>query len=116
MKVEFEKKMRMGSDLLAYCHTRGAKHFTLDINIDVANRQSVILCKANPVTVSQDELARARKLLSAPRSWEIESKYWGLSGESESYSELMLVGMMSDEAKVEFEGDTLSITLVRKVG
>jgi len=116
MKVEFEKKMRMGSDLLAYCHTRGAKNFSLDIKIDDVKRHSVISVKASPVTVTPQELDRARKLLSAPRSYEIESKYWGLSGESESYSELMLVGMMSNEAVVEFEGDQLSITLIRNAG
>ena len=116
MRMKFEKKMRMGTDLLAYCRTRGAKNFKLEINIDDEKHHTRIVAKADPVIVSEEELKRARKFLNAPRAYDIESKYWGLSGESESYSELMLVGMMCDEAEVELVGDELTITLLRKIG
>jgi len=112
MKVEFEKKMHIVSDLLAYCHTQGAKNFNLDMN--ESESKTIINLTAYPVKISDAELAKVRKLLSAPRSYEIETNYWGLSGESESKAELMLVGMMTDNALVECDGDdNITITLTR---
>ena len=111
MKIEFEKKMRIVSDLLSYCHLKGAS----DINIDMTykNGVSFFIIKASPAHISDEELTELRKNLYAPRQTEIEHDYWGLMGESENFTELTLVGMMSDEAEAEYSGGELKIMIKR---
>ena len=111
MKVEFEKNMMIASELLSYCHLQGADEFHLDVKVKDGATSFAI--KAFPVHLSDEELEETRKKLNAPRQREMEQDFWGLSGESESTSELVLVGMMSDETGVECKENTLSITLTR---
>ena len=113
MKNEFKKIMKMSSELLSYCHLRGASEFHLDISqIEGA---AVIDIKAFPANVTDEEMALLQKKINAPRTREIEHEFWSLSGKSANTSELMLVGMMTDEASVEYKDQTLSIELKRLV-
>ena len=111
MKVEFEKKMRIVGDLLSYCHLKGAVEF----HVDMTDQKDawLFIIKAYPLDISEEEFEELRKNLYAPRQMEIEHDFWGLMGESESFSELMLVGMMSDEAGIEYHGDELTIMIKR---
>ena len=111
MKLEFEKKMHLVSDMLSYCHLKGALEYT----IDMADKSGscIIKIKARPVNLSGDSMEKLHTRLNAPRNAEIERDYWGLTGESESFSELMLVGMMIDEAEIEYAGSVLTITIKR---
>ena len=111
MKVEFEKKMRIASDLLSYCHSKGATEFHTDMTDK--NKVTVFTIKAYPVTLSAREMETLQKELYAPRHKEVEQDFWGLMGESENFSELTLVGMMCDEALVETENDTITIVIKR---
>jgi HSP20 family molecular chaperone IbpA len=111
MKSEFEKNMLIASELLSYCHLMGADEFHLDVKITGGSTTFTI--KASPSDISEEEMAHMLKRLNAPRQREIEQDYWHLSGDSESKSELMLLGMMSDEVKVEYEGELLTITIFR---
>jgi len=111
MKLEFEKKMHIVSDMLSYCHLKGATEYHIDMIYE--NGSCMMKIKASPVNITGDSLEKLNKRLNAPRNAEIEHGYWGLTGESESFSELMLVGMMIDEAEVEYEGDVLTITIKR---
>ena len=111
MKVEFEKKMRIAGDLLSYCHLKGATEFHMDMADK--NGSCVFKITASPVDISGESIEKLRMRLNAPRNADIEQDYWGLAGESESFAELMLVGMMSDEAEVCYEHDTLTIIIKR---
>ena len=111
MKAEFEKNMLIASELLSYCHLRGATEFHLDVT--VKNGATVFEIKAFPANITGVEMERLRRKLNAPRQREIEQDFWGLSGESEITSELTLVGMMSDEAVVKYDDNTLYITITR---
>lgn len=111
MKVEFEKKMLISSELLSYCHLKGADEFHLDVK--VTGEGTLFAMKASPARLSGEELAFLRKELNAPRQREMEQDFWGLGGESENASELALIGMMTDEASVEYGGGVLSVTLTR---
>ena len=111
MKVEFEKTMLISSELLSYCHLMGADEYHLDIK--VVSGVTVFAIKAFPTKMSDEDLKRLRKKLGTPRQREMEQEFWGLSGESETVSELTLVGMMSDEADVEYKDGVLSITIKR---
>ncbi|MCL2019238.1 MAG: hypothetical protein FWG70_05695 [Oscillospiraceae bacterium] len=103
----------MASDLLSFCHLYGATDYHLDIKrIDSAN---VFEVKASPVTISDESLEKLRKYLSAPRQREMEQDFWELMGNSEEYSEMMLIGMMCDHAEAQIEGDELTIVLKREI-
>ena len=113
MKIEFEKNMMIASELLSYCHLRGAEEYHLDVK--QTDRETVFTIKASPARIPEEDMEPLRKKLGAPRQREIEQDFWELSGESESYSELTLVGMMSDDVDIEYDGQTLSITIQRLV-
>jgi len=111
MKLEFEKKMKMASDLLSYCHLHGATEYHLDIKLE--NESSVFVVKARPTEISEESMERLQKNLDAPRQREMEQDYWELMGNSEEYCEMALIGMMCDEAEVILTGDELTITVER---
>ena len=115
MKNEFEKAMHITSELLSYCHMRGGSDFHLDISV-AQNNASQFNIKATPVRISDGELAQLKKRLDVARQPGVEQEFWGLSGESETSSEIGLVGMMVDKAIVEYDVTKfiLSITLIRK--
>ena len=71
------------------------------------------MIQAYPVTISDEEYAGLAKRLNAPRQRDVEHEYWELIGESEDFSELTLVGMSCDEARIEYDGATLTFTLLR---
>jgi len=112
MKINFEKSMKIASELLAYCHSHGAGEFHLDIKLE--SEQTSYLIKANHADLSDTDLERLDRLLNAPRQREVEQDYWELMGESDDYCELTLIGMLTDEAVVRYEDRTLEIALVRK--
>jgi hypothetical protein len=111
MKVEFEKKMKIASDLLSYCHLRGATEFHMDMTDK--DGACIFKIKASPAQLSDEDMEGLNKKLHAPRHKEIEHDYWGLMGESENFSELTLVGMMCDEAEAEYADGVLTVTVKR---
>jgi hypothetical protein len=115
MKIEFEKVMHITGELLSYCHLRGASdfHFELSVAKKDATRFEI---KASPTRLSGEELSLLEKNLNKPRRPEIEQEFWGLSGESETSSEISLVGMMTDEAQIKYDETNfvLNIKLKRK--
>ena len=113
MKGEFEKGLHLIGEMLSYCHRKGAGEFHIDITTE--NRVITLTIKGSPIDISNVDMNMLLKMLNSPRQRDIEEYYWSLSGESECYSELQLVGMMSDEANVEHSDKTLTITLKRKM-
>jgi len=111
MKNNFEKSMKISSELLSYCHNHGAEEFHLDIKLGKESTTYVI--KASPTELSEEDFSRLVKLLNAPRQREVEQDYWELMGESEDCCELTLIGMLSDEALVKYENNVIEITLHR---
>jgi len=111
MKIKFEKTMKIASELLSYCHHFGATEYHLDI---LQEETSVsIAIRARPENITPDELTRVREALSAPRQRNVEQDYWELIGDSDICSEIPLLGMLCDEAKIEYLDKELFITLVR---
>ncbi|MCL2253396.1 MAG: hypothetical protein FWC09_03050 [Lachnospiraceae bacterium] len=111
MKIEFEKTMLLSGELLSYCHKKGAKNYQLNITEEADAMLFTI--KAFPTHISEEKLERLKNKLNTPRNREIEQDFWGLSGESESGSEMTLVGMMCDEAHIEYDCNELSIMIKR---
>jgi len=111
MKLEFEKQMKMASDLLSYCHLHGATEYHLDIKHK--NNAAVFVVKASPATLSEESMLKLQKYLSAPRQKEMEQDFWELIGNSEEYCEMTLIGMMCDAAEVVLRENELTITIIR---
>ena len=111
MKTKFEKVTAITSELLSYCHQYGASEFHIDISEEIGSVTLVI--GTSTESISDVELESLRQCLSAPRQREVEQDYWELIGGTESSSELTLIGMLCDEACVEYDGRRLTITLTR---
>jgi len=110
-KIKFEKTLRIASELLSYCHHYGATEFHLDI---VEEPDSVkLVLSACPDEIPEKDMEKLVTSLSAPRQRDIEQDYWELMGDSEEFFELTLLGMLCDEASVEYEDLVLTITLKR---
>ena len=111
MKTRFEKVTGIASELLSYCHQHGANEFHIDIKEE--NGFVSLIISASPENISGNELESLRQCLSAPRQREVEQDFWELIGESEFSPELTLIGMLCDEATVNYDGRLLTISLTR---
>ena len=111
MKTRFEKTLRITGDLMLYCHHHGATK--LNAGIIEGDGTITYVIDASPVKLTDVQLEGLSKRLSAPRQREVEQDYWELMGESEDFSELTLVGMLCDEAKIQYENNSITFTLVR---
>ena len=111
MKNNLEIALKISSDLMTYCHHHGATDYETKISEGVEAIMYVI--NAYPVTISEEQLEALVKRLNAPRQRDVEHEYWELIGESEDFSELMLVGMSCDDAHIDYDGSTLTFTLLR---
>lgn len=110
---EFEKNIRIMSDLMSYCYRLGA----MDYHVDMERIDDEYRCRIRCTLPGMRE-ENVRELdveLNRPRQKEIEQNFWGLSGEAVTDAELTLVGMMVDRAVVTYEGEQLTIRYVRLV-
>jgi len=111
MRNNLEIALKISSDLLTYCHHHGATEY--DTKISEGEESILYIIHAYPVTLTDTQLADLTKRMNAPRQRDVENDYWELIGESEDYSELMLVGMSCDEARIDYDGANLTFTLLR---
>jgi len=111
MKNNLEIALKISSDLMTYCHHHGATDYNNQIS--EGDDSIIYVIQAYPVNITDDQLEDLIKRLGAPRQRDVEHEYWELIGESEDFSELMLVGMSCDEAKIDYDGARLTFTLLR---
>lgn len=107
----FEKTLRIVNELMLCCYQLGCAEFHLDM--DLQPTYALYGIRATLDEIDERELTRISECLNTPRQPEIETNYWGLGGQSDSHSELQLVGMMVDEAVVRHENGELSIQVKR---
>ena len=112
MRTEFEKNMKISSEMLSFCHLHGAREFHLDL-VEV-NDEVQFTITASPFSIDEKEMNKILKRLQAPRRREMEQNYWGLGGRSEITSELHLIGMMVDDVSITQNDDVIIIHLIRK--
>jgi len=111
MKNNLEIALKISSDLMTYCHHHGATDYVTKIS--EGDESIIYMIQAYPVQISDEQLEDLVKRLNAPRQRDVEHEYWELIGESEDFSELLLVGMSCDDAKIEYDETTLIFTLRR---
>lgn len=112
MKFKIEKNIKIINELIAYFYKLG----TTDVHIDLTseNENSYFNVYGHVNTISKEELEYLTSILNTPRQHEIEHYYWSLGGECEFDSELTLVGMMINSAKVYFKDGILKISIIRE--
>jgi len=111
MKSNFEIALRISSDLMTYCHHHGATEY--ETIISNGDESIMYIIQAYPVTMTEKQLKSLTTKLNAPRQRDVEQEFWELIGESEDFSELTLVGMSCDEARIDYDGANLTFTLLR---
>ena len=111
MKNNLEIALKISSDLMTYCHHHGATEYSTQIS--EGDDSITYIIHAYPVNMSEGQLEDLTTRLNAPRQRDVEHEYWELIGESEDFSELMLVGMSCDQAHISYDGANLTFTLRR---
>jgi len=97
---------------MGYCYNHGSENVHIDINKE--KEKVVIFIKAEISSMTKEDLELLERSLSAQRCHEMEEYYWNLTGDNDSYSELILVGMMIDEVHINYiDGGYLEILLTR---
>lgn len=112
MKREFEKGMRILSNLVSFCSTMGSTRF----HMDMVNRNDClyIVITAEVDAINEAQLQSLCESLNVPRQHEMEQYYWELIGEFDADSELSLTGMMVDSADIVYENQQLCICVERR--
>ena len=113
MNFELEKCIGIITATINYCHSHGAHDFDIKLKQN-EDRLTTIIISCEVADLSEETLEYIVKRVTTHRQHEVEESYWGLSIESEFGDELMLVGIMTDEASVEYENNILRIELKRK--
>ena len=112
MKFKMEKNLKIVNELITYFNKLGNSIVHIDLSSD--NENSYFNIYGEIKNFSDQELQSLIKILNTPRQHEVEQYYWNLGGESEYDSELSLVGMMINTAKVSYENNILKISLIRE--
>ncbi len=111
MKHEKKRITKIIDELMFYLFSMGAN------NIDVNFKREADLCaitfKSDYDLSKRDKLFKLVKFLNYEKQEEMEEYYWELTGNYDLDTELSLVGMMIDEAKIYYDDEKIEIVLLR---
>lgn len=98
-------------ELVAYFFTMGAT----DININLQEKKDYykIVLSSNYIVKDQEKIEKMIRCLKCDKQEEMEEYFWELAGDCDIDTELTLVGMMTDEAKIDISEDTIKLVLYR---
>lgn len=114
MKHINQRNIKIIDELMSFCYKYGATK--IDINISTIDKVVTIILSTNIKNLDSSVIKNMERLLSAPRCHEMEEYYWELTGDDDTDSELTLVGMMTDEADINYTNDSeLQIVLKRRI-
>lgn len=109
------KNIKLVSELMSFCYNYGAKK----VNIEIEHLDNMIQINVSAYikNIDASTLNEVKNRLSSPRCHEIEEYYWSLSGDDNTDSELILVGMMIDKASVTYDtkNHLLNMSCIREV-
>jgi hypothetical protein len=112
MKYKVEKCVQLINDLIMFCHGVGATAYHVDYV--PGEEVSVFSIKAEVENLSNEQIEEIRHALTLHREQEVEEMYWSISYDTDDPCELSSIGVMLDEAIVEYDGKTLGIEGKRK--
>jgi hypothetical protein len=107
-----QRNIKIVDELLSFCYRQGCS--TMNIQIDTVETETIITLCTKIERIIPEELEYIRQSLNTPRYHEMEEYYWSLTGDDENNAELSLVGMMTDEAVVNYTAPVLEVILKRK--
>lgn len=113
MNYNEHKNIKILDELLSYCYSKGAKHMSM--TLDTLEDSVIFHLECVVPHIEEKDLDALEKFLNTPRCHEMEEYYWELTGDSDVSSELSLVGMMIDEAHINYDGNLLEVTVKRNI-
>jgi len=111
MKHTKKRISKIVDELVTYFYSMGATD--ISINLNEKKDYFKISLKSNYTTKDKNKIEKLIKYLKCDKQEEMEEYYWELTGESDVDNELMLVGMMTDEAEINIDEDTIEVVLYR---
>jgi hypothetical protein len=112
MKHHKMKSIKIADELIGFCLNLGAHN--VDIHIKTSDKEIEVEVAALISSLSSDRIDNVRNQLNCEKQTEVGSYYWELTGENIEYSELSLLGMMIDEAFVEYSNDILKMKVIMR--
>lgn len=111
MNFEVKKITKILSEMVTFALLGDAEN----VSTTIENNENMyrLIISASNVNRTVESIENLRELLNAPRQKAAEEYYWELAGDSDTGSELALVGMMTDKAIVKYENNNLTIELHR---
>jgi len=112
LKHTDQRNIKIVTELMGYCYKHGSDNVHIDINKE--NEKIIIFIRAQTSVITKKNLEHLETALNGPRCHEMEEYYWNLTGDNDTYTELSLVGMMIDEAHINYvDGEYLELLLTR---
>lgn len=111
MKHDKKRIAKIVDELITYFFSMGAT----DININLKEEKECykISLKCNYSCTDQGKIDKLIKYLKCEKQEEMEEYFWELTGDCDVDTELTLVGMMTDEAKVSCGDHQIEVNLIR---
>lgn len=109
--IEVNRISKILNEMVSFALSRDARK--VDSRIEKSDDLCKITIQATNVNCTPTCIADLKQYLNSPRQRSAEEYYWELTGESDTGSELALVGMMVDEAIVKYDNGDLYIELHR---
>lgn len=114
MLHEEKKVAKIVEEMTMFFFTMGADEISSEIK---KLEDSVeIIVEANYQAEFESKIAGMERYLNGQKNDGVEDIYWELAGSGDpgETSQLLLVGMMIDEAKLQIENDSVKLTMYRK--
>lgn len=112
MKHYKMKSIKIADELIGFCLNLGAHD--VDINIKTSDKDIEVVVTAYIPSLSSERVDNVRNQLSCEKQTEVGAYYWELTGENIEYSELSLLGMMIDDAEVEYYDEVLKVKVIMR--
>ena len=105
------KSFKLITELAAFVFKAGGSEF--DVHFKEKDQEIKITIESRIENLDLSNLRESLKGLNTVRQSEVEEYYWELAGESDTFQELTLVGMMIDRAEFSYKDEILKITVYR---
>ena len=109
-----EKNIKILDELVVFCSKQGGSD--IDVHLSFKREFSEFHVCTRIENMPLAVVTALKADLKAKRQHEVEENYWMLGGDSElkGESQMFLVGIMLDEASIDYDGQMLSIRAKRK--
>ncbi|ONI38439.1 hypothetical protein AN640_02540 [Candidatus Epulonipiscium fishelsonii] len=114
MRHEIKKIAKITDELTTFFLEYNAK--IVEIKLEETGENKIISVLAKQIDNVDEVIKEIKEHLSYERAIEMEEYYWELTGESECHDGLSLVGVMVDEASLDYsiEDSFVYVELIRK--